>query len=389
MKSTAAKYLLWLGVLAVLGVIATGTLNYLADPYGIYHYGEPSDWVKSRPRIRNLERLHKAYAVRTAQAETLLLGNSRVLTGLAPTHPALLPPAYNLALSAANIYECRRYLEHAAAFHQPKLVLLGIDQWMFDADSQPEADFTEERLAVDVALRPQRPWLPPDLMASLFSTSAVRDSLLTLAGRAKQVRYPQGMRDESLMRPYLKAPQVLAENARWIKDMRTKPFDLFEPDGGNLQFDALAGIVHFCAERGIRLCIFTNPLHAETLDYALADGHTYRQWMTALLACVETNSTGAATPPEVWDFCGFNPVTTEPFPEPGETESRMRYYWEISHFRKEVGDMMLAAMLAGENNHLGNRVTSATLEAEWTKLEEEHRRWKSRVGSQNASAPQP
>ncbi len=385
MKSTAAKYLLWLGTITLLGVVAAGTLNYVVDPYGIYHYGEPTDWVKSRPRIRNLERLHKAYAVRTANAETLLLGNSRVLTGIAPTHPALFKPAYNLALSAANIYECRRYLEHAASFHRPKLVLLGIDQWMFDADSLPEADFSEQRLAVDAALRPQRPSLPPDLMASLFSTSAVRDSGLTLLGRAKQVRYPQGMRDESLMRPYLKAKQVLAENARWIADMRTKPFDLREPDGDNLQLDALAGIVRFCAERGIRLFIFTNPLHAETLDYALADGHTYRQWMTAVLACVEANAGGSSAPPEVWDFCGFNPITAEPFPKPGDTESQMRYYWEISHFRKEVGDMMLAAMLAGENNNFGNRVTSATFEAEWTKLEEEYRQWKSRVGAHHSA----
>jgi hypothetical protein len=88
---------------------------------------------------------------------------------------------------------------------------------------------------------------------------------------------------------------------------------------------------------------------------------------------VEANSQGAATPPEVWDFCGFNPITTEPFPQPGETENRMRYYWEISHFRREVGDLMLGTMLAGASPGLGRRVTSATLADDLARLEKERR----------------
>ncbi len=374
--ATSAKYLRWLAALCGLLVGGAGALNYATDPYGIHHYGKAGDWVKSRPRICNVERLHKAHAVRTTQAETLLLGNSRVLTAFAPTHPALWQPAYNLALSAANIYECRRYLEHAAAFHPPKLVLLGLDLWMFDADSLPEADFSEERLAVDADLRPQTHRLPPDFAAALFSTSAVRDSLLTVLGRGKKVSYPQGLRDESLLRPYLKPAHVLAENARWRRDMRTKPYDPRRPDGTNPQFDALAAMIRFCAQRDIRLVLFIHPLHAEILDTALADGHTYREWMTSVLACVEANAQGATTPPEVWDFCGFNPITTEPFPQPGETVNRMRYYWEISHFRREVGDMMLGTMLAAESHGLGRRVTSATLADDLARLEKEHREWR-------------
>jgi hypothetical protein len=377
MKSPASKYLLWLGGLTVFLVLLVGALNYAVDPYGIYHYGESGDWVKSRPRIRNVERLHKAYAVRSTQAEALLLGNSRVLTSLAPTHPSIPQPAYNLAISASNIYECERYLEHAASFHQPKLVLFGIDQWMFDADAPNEADFSEQRLAVDKELRPQKPWLPPDLAASLFSTSAVRDSMLTLLGRGRQVRYPQGMRDADLMRPYLNPAHVLSENARWAKDMTTKPFDLrLKKDGSNPQFEAFARVVRYCAARGIRLVIFINPLHAQLLDMGLADGKTYREWMRELLACVEANSRGAVVQPEVWDFCGFNAITTESFPQPGSAENQMRYFWEVSHFRREVGDWMLDTMLAGKTNPLdGERLTAATLDARYARMEAERQKW--------------
>jgi hypothetical protein len=323
--------------------------------------------------------------VRTTQADTLLLGNSRVLTGLSPTHPAIPQPAYNLAISASNIYECLRYLEHAGSYHTPKLVLFGIDQWMFDADALPEVDFSEERLAVDAALRPQQHRLPPDLAASLFSTSAVRDSVLSLLNRDRQVRYPNGMRDEALMRPYLNPAHVLSENARWRQDMKAKPFDLRLKDGTNPQFEALATLVRYCVERGIRLVLFINPLHAEILDMGLADGRTYREWMRELLACVETNARGAATPPEVWDFCGFNAITTEAFPEPGDTQNHMRYFWEISHFRQEIGDEMLAVMLAGKKSDLGERVTSATLDAHYARLETEHQQW--RAAAKTTTAP--
>jgi hypothetical protein len=43
----------------------------------------------------------------------------------------------------------------------------------------------------------------------------------------------------------------------------------------------------------------------------------------------------------LWDFSGYNSITTEEVPPGGDTDTEMRWYWEASHYKKEVGDMML------------------------------------------------
>ena len=116
----APRYLRRLALAVLLLVAALAGLNYYADPYGVWHHGLPGDPIKSRPAIRNQERMHKAHAIRLADADCIILGNSRVIVGLDPNHPALPEKTYNLGISAANIYECWRYLQHAAALKKPR-----------------------------------------------------------------------------------------------------------------------------------------------------------------------------------------------------------------------------------------------------------------------------
>jgi hypothetical protein len=48
----------------------------------------------------------------------------------------------------------------------------------------------------------------------------------------------------------------------------------------------------------------------------------------------------------VYDFSGFNHVTSEPVPQPGN-RSAMINYWETSHYRESVGDTILARLAGG------------------------------------------
>lgn len=47
----------------------------------------------------------------------------------------------------------------------------------------------------------------------------------------------------------------------------------------------------------------------------------------------------------LWDFSGFNSLTTEEVPALGDTETRMKWYWESSHYKKELGDLVLDRVL--------------------------------------------
>jgi hypothetical protein len=43
----------------------------------------------------------------------------------------------------------------------------------------------------------------------------------------------------------------------------------------------------------------------------------------------------------LWDFSVYNQFTTEPIPKTGDTETAMQWYWDSSHYKKELGDIML------------------------------------------------
>ena len=47
----------------------------------------------------------------------------------------------------------------------------------------------------------------------------------------------------------------------------------------------------------------------------------------------------------LWDFSGFNSYTTEAVPKLGDKVSMMEWFWESSHYRKELGDRVLDRVL--------------------------------------------
>ena len=386
MKNRWSRYLILLAAVAVLAAGGMVALNYVADPYGIYHYGRPGDWTKSRPAIRLLERLHKAHAIRDAKAETVLLGNSRVIVGLDPQHPALPQPAYNLGLGAADIYECLRYLQHAIAFHRPKLVLLAIDKGMFHAAAEPEGDFDEARMSVSAAGQPNPAWQRADVPDTLFSLTAVLDSAKTLAARGPRVSYAHGLRDEALMKPYLSTAKVLVENERWRA--MSRKFELLDARGHNAQFAAFRTILRLCASAGIEVRVFTNPLHAAMLDLEYGDGRDFAAWLRQVAEVVAEEGAAGGREIPLWNFYGFNSITRESFPDKSEPRSTMRDYWEISHYRKHIGDLVLSRVMGGNAAPLddlpsfGLRVTAQTVEQDLQRIAAERARWKAFTASQ-------
>jgi len=47
----------------------------------------------------------------------------------------------------------------------------------------------------------------------------------------------------------------------------------------------------------------------------------------------------------LWDFSGYNEITTEPFPSLNDKTTQMQWYWESSHYKKETGDLVLDTLL--------------------------------------------
>jgi hypothetical protein len=95
--------------------------------------------------------------------------------------------------------------------------------------------------------------------------------------------------------------------------------------------------------KGTDLRLYVEPTNAtiRALVGALGLGEHYEFWLKELVRINEEEAARAGRQPlPLWDFSDLNSITSEPFPPPDDP-APMRRYWEISHYRKATGDLIL------------------------------------------------
>ena len=116
--------------------------------------------------------------------------------------------------------------------------------------------------------------------------------------------------------------------------------------------------------RGITLRFVIYPYHAHTLTLFHLTGlwPAYEDWKRELVRRVD--AAHGTMDVELWDFTGSSPYTSESVPPPGDTGTELRWYWEAGHFKKSLGDLLLANMLDAQidGEHWGRRLTGRDFE---------------------------
>jgi hypothetical protein len=258
-------------------------------------------------------------------------------------------------------------------------VVLGVE-YDWAAPDRAQADsFSDDRLLVQPDGRPT-PILTrafADLPLTLYSYRMAQFSLATLrAPKNADLAFAAGFEGN--------APEVvehldLAANVlKATRDLvgRVEPGPFRYPDGRAPQMEAYKRILALCAERHIHLVVFTQPLHAMMLDKYSRSWSDYSDWMRTLVSNIDATP-GVKT--ELWDFSGYNSISTEPLPSASDTDSHMRFYWEGSHYRKVVGDMVIQRIFTGVGpDYFGQLVTSATVDQDLQRLLKEKTAWHER-----------
>lgn len=342
------------------GLTTIGLFNALVDPYGVVNSPQLSRVNELKPEQYHHARLFKAVGVMHNKPKNLLLGSSRSDLGLDPDHRALADgTTYNLALVGPNMYEVRRYFEHALA-NQPevKTVVLGIDFFMFNENWKNSPDFDENRLG-------QEKLNIQDAINISFSTDALKSSKRTIKSsldsdayylyRANGLRYVYGNEpDEPLANKFEKMISGFLEGERSYTNFKFSPSFL----------DDFKQVVETCRQRNIELKIFISPLHASHLEAIKTAGmwSELENWKRQVVEI---------TP--VWDFSGYNSITTEPINE------NMKNYWDSSHYRKEVGDLILNRLFQIQEESVpkdfGNFLTAENIEQQLAKKQAEREIW--------------
>lgn len=363
----ARRYIVSFGLAAVLSAVLIAAFNIFMDPYGVWNGRSITGINRYHSHKESFERMNKSFDVVQMQPNILLVGSSRVKFGLNPDYYTFLTgdsSVYNFGVNGPNIYVIRRLVENAVRYDDNlAVVYLGLDFMMFNERNVDQPGFDEEQLL-------KRHLSIDNFMKTSFSSSAVRTAAESLAlnyreARDYDVRKPNGMGTDEQALVYHKwgiadDKMSFVRSAKEFsnKDIYYKDF-VFSAD----YFANVAAIVALCREHGIKLEVFIPPIHAVLMEQidVLGIWDEYETWKRELAKLVDYK-----------DFSGYNYITSEPYD--GDSE----FFWDTSHFRSTVGDLMFDYLLNDIGREdFGRTVNRDNIEQHLAEIRQQRIKWRS------------
>jgi len=340
-----AKYLKFLLFPLSLSLLLIAATNWLVNPYGVFNSPVLEGINTYKTEIHTRERMNKTYRVNRIKPDTIILGTSRALV-LDAQHPFLEDKhAFNLAISSSSAYEQWRYFQHANSVNKIKNVIIGIDH--FAIGEIAYKDFVENRLNISHEGKPQNHFTGieiNDLKSSLLSWSAFRSSIKTLRDQSTRVdRFKDLDRRVLAKGGHRKSFEEVEQKVFWGGKVATNPETayIYTALGSYSKPGSYRKLIRFCYSNDINLYMFLSPSHARYWEIWRIVGQQARVdgFKTALTAVNEEEARAAAKPVfQIWDFSGYNTITTETVPDEKNNSTLMWGYWEGSHYKPSVGN---------------------------------------------------
>jgi len=387
MRQAGSKFLLGFAVSALCFSAAIVGANVIIDPFMFWNVVTIPGVNSQRPEFASLTRMAKAQAMCRLQPSSVIMGSSRAEVGVDPHYPAWRQfpgKTYNLALSGVGLKEMELMLRHAR-YASPHLrhVVMALDFLMFNANREAVLfgtevlDFDPNRLLrspSDSCLRTylydanKLVWIkgvPFDLATVRKQVPDWRNSdpswhdvlyWLSLSDRGGfrgsnyDVLNPVAQRN-GFRTLFDGAGGFAGQEAYYVSRVWRPPPDqrfCFTRPGQPGTIAVFRDIVKFGRESGIDIRFVINPIHARMLIALQEAGlwPQYEDWKRDLVDVLTAEAKqDHAKPFPLWDFSGFNSITTEPIPFFGDKQHMMRWWWEPSHYQEATGHLMLDRVL--------------------------------------------
>jgi hypothetical protein len=346
----------WLAALIIVPWLPILIVNLAADPHGLLGPDTLARQTGVDAEYANT-RLSKAFIVARIKPQAIAMGTSRVDHGIDVRHPGFsrdFGPAYNLGLDGAHISEILAYLKHARSVAPIRRVVLGLDPRSFGTFT-PQAAFDPAILATPGHPRIVARWVKV-LEVSLYWDTFIR-SLEALQSQELGNWDPEtGRRTERI---FLLRTQrcggvrevFLVRESKELRNPSPTGVAISDAPGDelvdNAELVSFRELIRFARDQEIDLRLFISPTHARDMERIRLEGNwsAFEQWKRDLVRILEEESgsggNGSRSTFPLWDFSGYNSITTEKIPDAADAASRMHFYWELSHYRKVVGDMVL------------------------------------------------
>jgi hypothetical protein len=384
MKLSITAYLRNFFLFASLAIAAIVTFNLIVDPYGVLYLVNIKGMNQLKPKLDNTAIYSKAAAVRRLQPRTIIVGSSRVAQGIDPRFPELneqtQPPRYNLGTDAASMYRLYRYVQHAQSIRPLQKIILVLDFFSFNSWQDNDGNI-DDYVNITYEGEPQPLAHLREAISSVASMDALMASIETLRNQNMSdvssiylrngFRYKGGNTIQH-RRPYFNRCRRFIQNVYFPRPRRIYGFFNHELDRSS--FTYLNDLLALTHENQIAMKIAIAPPHAYLLETIEQAGlwRKYEDWKRALVTINQNKAASYGVEPyDLWDFSGYNSVTTQSVPDQPTPDSDDFFYFESSHFKPSVGSWMMErlfsdnsrnALVSGVPDDFGVQLSPASIE---------------------------
>ncbi|MDJ0745179.1 MAG: hypothetical protein QNJ32_17720 [Xenococcaceae cyanobacterium MO_167.B27] len=351
-------YNIFLFIMISLPIAVTGFINWLIDPQDVFNTPNYLGVNNIKPHKDDNDRLFKAIDITRIRPKTIIVGSSRTKQAINPEYPVFDQSSgvYNLALNGPNFYEVRRYVEHAI-YNQPDLqeIILGIDFFMFNSNLDNQPTFSESRLE-------KKHITLDDGIKVLFSLDTLSNSKDTITA-SKQDSATDDSYGENGFMPNRNADKP--ENI-WRFNQSIKLYFTLHSDYefSEQYWSDFEKLVKLCEQNNIKLKVFISPSHATQWEsiYVTNRWQVFEEWKRKI---------AQLTP--VWDFSGYNSVTTE------KINASMNNYVDNSHYVPAIGNLILNRIFDYQTSEVpddfGVLLTPDNMEEHLDNIRQERQKW--------------
>lgn len=357
---------------------AAAVVNAVVDPYRVFGLVDVAGFNAHKPRAMERGYLSKLAGVRRVLPQRVIVGNSRAEVGLDPASPAWGDAlvTYNAAQPGTGPDTALAFLREAQAQGKLEQGIIGVDFVDFLVSASPSGAPSGQSIPM-VADPRTRASGPPRLdlitrLSLLLSLDALRDSAWTVATQhihSTPDLTPLGFNP---MRDYAAMARRDGYGAFFLQRDRENaasylraPKSIFEPGTqSSPEWRAVDEMATLCRqlERGCAFVIY--PYHAHILELYRLTGLSdlFDEWKAELTrrlaaAATATDTSGSRGKLALWDFSGYNWYSCENVPAVGDRSHVVRWYWEAGHFKRELGDIMIARMQGRGAPDFGTQVS--------------------------------
>lgn len=350
---------IFVGVILFI-VFFVSVVNYIVDPYNLYK----TNLYKTKPKLVNQMRLVKLSQVRDIKPKSVILGTSRADLAMDPTHKYFTKPSYNLSNSGATMYETKFYVKDIVKQKNLESILLVLDWRMFNDEKMKK---TEDFESYFNFFNPYK---------FLLNYTTFKDSIYTLKNQNTQnIYFDNGLMNDSHMASY-----VIKEGGH-LKLMKKEErfyYSIFSLDNtykdtGKNSFDDFKEILQLCYKNNIKLNIIFGPSHIrqwESFDYHIGY-NVFVKWKRDVVFFVEKIAKEENKEPfKIVDFSVYHELTAEEVPK--DNKQIMKYHWESSHYKKELGNIVLDRLLGiSSYKDFGTEINIQNIDEHIIKLKED------------------